>query len=41
MQKKTKIDRSLENKMLKELNSISSDLKFVQKNMISDYGDDN
>ena len=41
MQKMTIIDRSLKNKMLKDLNSISSDLKFVQKNMISDFRDDN
>ena len=27
--KRTKIDRSLKNKLLKELNSISSDLKFI------------
>ena len=39
--KMTKINRSLKNKLLKELNSISSDLKFVQKNMISDYRDEN
>ena len=38
---KIKIDRSLKNKLLKELNSISSDLKFIQKNMMSDYRDDN
>ena len=36
IQKITKIDRSLKNKLLKELNSISSDLKFIQKNMMSD-----
>ena len=36
-----KIDRSLKNKLLKELDSISSDLKFIQKNMISDYTDEN
>ena len=38
---KIKIDRSLKNKLLKELNSISSDLKFIQKNTMSDYRDDN
>ena len=38
---KIKIDRSLKNKLLQELNSISSDLKFIQKNMMSDYRDDN
>ena len=27
--------------MLKELNSISTDLKFKRKNMISDYRDNN
>ena len=37
----TKINRSLKNKLLKELNSISIDLKFIYKNMISDYRDDN
>ena len=37
----TKINRSEKNKLLKELNSISSDLKFEQKKMISDYRDDN
>ena len=41
IQKITKIDRSLKNKLLKELNSISSDLKFIQKNMMSDNRDDN
>ena len=30
IQKRTKIDRSLKNKLLKELNSMSSDLKFIQ-----------
>ena len=39
--KMTKINRSLKNKLLKELNSISSHLKFVQKNMISGYRDEN
>ena len=37
----TKIDRSLKYKLLKELDGISSDLKFIQKNMISDYTDEN
>ena len=41
IQKMTKIDRSIKNKLLKELNSISSDLKFIQKNMISECRDDN
>ena len=41
IQKMTKIDRSLKNKLLKELDGISSDLKFIQKNMISDYTDEN
>ena len=36
-----KINRSLQNKLLKELNSISIDLKIIYKNMISDYRDDN
>ena len=39
--KMTRINRSDKNKLLKELNSISSDLKFVQKHMISDYRDEN
>ena len=37
----TKIDRPLKNRLLKELNSISTNLKFVEKLMISDYRDDN
>ena len=37
----TKITRSEKNKLLKELNSISVDLKFERKKMISDYRDDN
>ena len=41
IQKLTKITRSEKNKILKELNSISTDLKFKRKNMISDYKDDN
>ena len=36
IKKITKINRSLKNKLLKELNSISIDLKFIYKNMISD-----
>ena len=39
--KLTKISRSEKNKLLKELNSISVDLKFERKKMISDYRDDN
>ena len=35
--KMLKIDKKMKNKFLKELNNISSDLKFVQKRMISDY----
>ena len=34
--KMSKIDRKMKNKLLKELNSISSSLKFAQKRMISD-----
>ena len=34
-----KIYRSLRNKLLKELNSIYNGLKFIYKNMISDYRD--
>ena len=41
IEKLTKINRSEKNKLLKELNSISSDLKFEQKKIISDYRDDN
>ena len=41
IEKITKIDKSEKNKLLKELNSISSDLKFEQKKMINDYRDDN
>ena len=41
IKKVTKITRSLKNKLLKELNSVSIDLKFIYKNMISDYRDDN
>ena len=41
IEKLTKINRSEKNKLLKELNSISSDLKFEQNKMISDYRDDN
>ena len=40
IEKLTKINRSEKNKLLKELNSISSDLKFERKMMISDYRDD-
>ena len=39
--KMSKIDRKMKNKLLKELNSISSSLKFAQKRMISDYRDEN
>ena len=41
LEKVTEINRSEKNKLLKELNSISSDLKFEQKKMINDYRDDN
>ena len=41
IKKLTKITISEKNKILKELNSISTHLKFKQKNMISDYRDDN
>ena len=41
IRKTTKIDRTLKNNILKELNSRSSDLKFTQKNMIRDYRDEN
>ena len=40
IEKLTKINRSEKNKLLKELNSISRDLKFERKKMISDYRDD-
>ena len=41
IEKLTKINRSEKNKLLKELNSISTNLKLKRKNMISDYRDDN
>ena len=41
IEKLTKIKRSEKNKLLKEINSISVDLKFERKKMISDYRDDN
>ena len=41
IEKLTKINRSEKNKLLKEINSISVDLKFERKKMISDYRDDN
>ena len=41
IKKITKINRSLQNKLLKELNSISINLKIIYKNMISHYRDDN
>ena len=41
IRKMTKIDRSLKNKLLKELNSISGSLQFVEKNMKNDYRDEN
>ena len=41
IRKMTKIDRSLKNKLLKELNSISGYLQFAEKNMKSDYRDEN
>ena len=41
IEKLTRINRSEKNKLLKELNSISTNLKFKRKNMISDYRDDN
>ena len=40
IQKMTKINISLKNKLLKELNSISSDLTLARKNIISDYRDE-
>ena len=41
IKKLTKITRSKKNKLLKEVNSISVDLKFKRKQMISNYRDDN
>ena len=41
IEKLTKINRPEKNKLLKELNIISTDLEFKQKNMISDYRDFN
>ena len=37
----TKIDRKMKHKLVKELNSISTNLKFMQKRMISNYRDEN
>ena len=39
--KMLKIDSNMKNKLLKELNNISSDLKFAQKRMIRDFRDEN
>ena len=39
--KTEKIERKLKNKLLKELDSVSIDLKLVQKRMISDFRDEN
>ena len=39
IQKTTKIDTKTKKKLLKELNSISAKLKFIQKNILSDYRD--
>ena len=39
IEKLTKINRSEKNKLLKDLNSISTDLKFKKRNMIRDYRD--
>ena len=36
-----KVDRKLKNKLIKELDSISTNLKFAQRRMISDYRDEN
>ena len=41
IEKLNKITRSDKNELLKELNSISTDLKLKRKNMISDCRDDN
>ena len=41
IKKLTKISRSEKNKLLKDLNSISVNLKFERKKIISDYRDDN
>ena len=41
IEKTQKVDRKLKNKLLKELDSISTELKFVQRPMISDYRDEN
>ena len=41
VRKITKIDRKMKHKLLKELNSISTNLKFMQKRMISGYRDEN
>ena len=41
IEKLTKINRSKKKKLLKELNSILTNLKFKRRNMILDYRDDN
>lgn len=41
IEKITKIDKKMKKELLKELNSISSGLKFAQKRMISHYRDEN
>ena len=41
IEKTQKVDRKLKNKLLKELDGISTELKFVQRRMISDYRDEN
>ena len=41
VQNMQKIDRKTKNKLLKELESIFIDLKFIEKHMVSDFRDDN
>ena len=36
-----KVDRKSKNKLIKELNSMSTNLKFMQRRLISDYRDEN
>ena len=36
-----KVDRKLQNKLVKELDSISVELKFIQKRKVSDFRDEN
>ena len=41
IEKTQNVDRNIKNKLIKELNSISVEFKYMQKRMISDYRDEN